>query len=370
MPYGGPGPHNHEHMPPRSGHQPTHGNAPLQRQDQNQVAAPPAELQSKDANPAPVPMSTQAAQLAAETESDAVTPAKAEQEQTMPVAPAPSKVALPFAKIAARTTAAQPSVPEAARTGGPSAASKTVNPTAANAQMQYQNAARAASAAVAAAMAKLAPAGSNQASSAGVNNLIEKVNEMRVDDRNRHPRGGRGDHARGRGGQRSRGGREAQNKSLKVPTTDFDFEGANAKFNKEEVVKEASSTGEVNGGADAAIGSIVGTSLNGDRAKDEHDAGTTPPVPAAYTKSSFFDNISSEAKDRVEGTGGAGGREFRGQERRRNMETFGQGSVDGGDYRGGFRGRGGGRGRGFGRGGPRGEGGARASMRGGGDVEA
>jgi protein LSM14 len=48
------------------------------------------------------------------------------------------------------------------------------------------------------------------------------------------------------------------------------------------------------------------------------------------------------------------GRAMRRDERNKNVDTFGQGSVDNG-YRGGFRGRGRG-GRGFSRGGPRGGG--------------
>ena len=76
---------------------------------------------------------------------------------------------------------------------------------------------------------------------------------------------------------------------------------------------------------------------------------------ATYNKSSsFFDNISSELKDRQaaqEDGRRMGGMEFRTEERKKNFETFGQANVDNG-YRGGFRGRG--RGRGFGRGGQRG----------------
>ena len=77
----------------------------------------------------------------------------------------------------------------------------------------------------------------------------------------------------------------------------------------------------------------------------------TIPAAVGYNKSSsFFDNISSEIKDRnEEGGNKLGGREFRSEERQKNLETFGQGSVDNG-YRGGY-GRGGrGRGRGYGRG--------------------
>ena len=84
----------------------------------------------------------------------------------------------------------------------------------------------------------------------------------------------------------------------------------------------------------------------------------------AYDKGkSFFDNISCENKDRSQNPeGGVGG--FRRQEERKlNMETFGQASVDSGRYgRGGYHrgGRGGWRG---GRGGYgyRGRGGAAAN---------
>jgi protein LSM14 len=133
-----------------------------------------------------------------------------------------------------------------------------------------------------------------------------------------------------------------------VPDADFDFASSNAKFNKEEVVKEAIATGSPLGegtpdGGEAAPEAVLETTPG---------SGAAPP---AYNKSrSFFDNISSEAKDRAESGGQKpGGREWRGEEQRKNMETFGQGSVDGG-YRGGYRGRGrgrGNRGRGFARGG-------------------
>jgi protein LSM14 len=63
-------------------------------------------------------------------------------------------------------------------------------------------------------------------------------------------------------------------------------------------------------------------------------------------KSSFFDNISSDLRDRMElqekseksgGQSPIDGRAMRREERTKNMETFGQGSVDGG-FRGGYRG--------------------------------
>lgn len=204
-----------------------------------------------------------------------------------------------------------------------------------------RDATQAAKAAVAVAMAKLENPGASQANNTAVDNLTRKVIEMRVSaPRGDAPRGSH--HTRG---GRGRGGARAA--KVEVPATDFDFESSNAKFNKEDIVKEAIATGSPLGEAAA----------NGDEAAPEAVLETNPGsgAPPAYNKSrSFFDNISSEAKDRAESGGHRpGGREWRGEEQRKNMETFGQGSVDGG-YRGGYRGRGrgrGGRGRGYGRGG-------------------
>ncbi len=118
---------------------------------------------------------------------------------------------------------------------------------------------------------------------------------------------------------------------------------SNAKFVKEDIVKEAT------------VGSPLNETPNGtvDEVKEVPAGATGEP---AYNKSkSFFDNISSEARERNENGGQKpSGREWRGEEQKKNMETFGQGSVDGGGYR--YRGRnrgsrGGFRGRGYGRGG-------------------
>lgn len=194
-------------------------------------------------------------------------------------------------------------------------------------------------------MAKLPPAAGQRPKqtieSDGMDNLTRKVNEMRTDDRIRHDRqpvnGGYAANNRGgRGGPR-RGGREQFNKPIEVPVTDFDFESANAKFNKHDLVKEAT-----------AGGSPAGTPADGDLPSSNGGDSTIDSASASmYSKSAFFDNISSEARDRedtADGKRAPGVQEFRSEERRRNFETFGQGSVDNG-YRGGFRGRG--RGRGF-----------------------
>lgn len=201
-------------------------------------------------------------------------------------------------------------------------------------------------------MAKL-PISSAAPTDASVDNLTKRVGDMRTDDRTRHPRqpGPGGFPAGNRGG---RGGRRPSNRDLakpvEVPTTDFDFETSNAKFNKQDLVKEA-----------IASGSPLGTPADEpqEEAANGHEAAQAERevvIPGAtYNKSSsFFDNISSELKDRQaaqEDGRRMGGMEFRTEERKKNFETFGQANVDNG-YRGGFRGRG--RGRGYGRGGQRG----------------
>ncbi|KAJ6145472.1 Lsm14 N-terminal [Penicillium chermesinum] len=216
----------------------------------------------------------------------------------------------------------------------------------------------AATAAVAAAMAKLPQPGGGSKKPQGdasIENVTRKMNDLRPYDNAR------------RGGQRggaARGGARNQHKKIDVPESDYDFETANAKFNKQDLVKEAIASGSPAAEVDALA--------------TEPDSGDSvanvahPSVPNLYNRStSFFDNISSEARDREENnTARAGGREWRGEEEKRNIETFGQGSVDG--YRGRGRGRGYGRGYGRGRGqGGRGYGGrGRGGMRGRGNSHA
>lgn len=212
-----------------------------------------------------------------------------------------------------------------------------------------EDANRDARAAVAAAMAKLPPAPGQKKQLNGesaMDNLTNKVNEMRTNDNSRTSRqagaaafagGNRG----GRGG--SRGGRprtDSRTKKIEVPKTDYDFASANAKFNKQDLVKEAIASGSplgspVNGSHDASTEVAGGESR---RESEQNNPGAT-----TYNKtSSFFDNISSESKDRDDSKK-LGGREFRSEEQKKNLETFGQGSVDN-NYRGGLRGRGRGRG--------------------------
>lgn len=222
-------------------------------------------------------------------------------------------------------------------------------------QKSVEDANRDARAAVAEAMAKLTGAKKPADNGSAVDTLNKKVGEMRVSNGERGGARGRGHRPDFRGGRGSqRGGRELTRK-VEVPKEDFDFQSANAKFNREDVAKEATAvTSPVTSPTDTPTSASMDGSNGGLEA--------APASTAAYSKgSSFFDNISSEHKDRAEaGENRMGGREFRNEERNKNMETFGQGSVDsgfryGGRGRGrgrGFRGRGrGGGGRGFGGGG-------------------
>ncbi|KAL2828401.1 Scd6-like Sm domain-containing protein [Aspergillus cavernicola] len=231
------------------------------------------------------------------------------------------------------TTPAKSSVP------APLAPATANNMTQGTAQAAITEATRAATAAVAAAMAKLPqPAGQKKPQHAdpSVEGVTKQIGEMKPYEGNRAPRGGQ--QSRGRGGHR--GQYPTQAKKVEVPTVDYDFEMANAKFNKQDLVKEAIASGSPL--------EEVETPVEPDSSADL--TATTQSANVYNKGSSFFDNISSESRDREEHIGArAGGREWRGEEEKRNIETFGQGSVDG--YRSSYRGRGRGRGYGRGRGG-------------------
>ena len=241
-----------------------------------------------------------------------------------------------------------------------------------------EDANRDARAAVAAAMAKLPPAPGQKKKTNGesaIDNLTNKVNEMRTNDNIRTSRQpGTGGYAAGHRGGRGayRGGRQREEQStqkVEVPKTDYNFAEANAKFNKQDLVKSALANGSpasspVNGSNDIS----AEASVNGGRRESEHSV-IIPAAPGYNKTSSFFDNISSESKDRDDLAGKRlGGREFRSEEQKKNLETFGQGSVDNG-FRGSFRGRSRGRGYRGGRGNYSTRGG-RGAMRGRGSVAA
>ncbi|EXJ93537.1 hypothetical protein A1O1_01929 [Capronia coronata CBS 617.96] len=241
-----------------------------------------------------------------------------------------------------------PVQPTADTSANGNAAAKPSKPMPSQAAMD--EAARQAKEAVAAAMAKLNPqtAGSqtkSAPSAAAVDALSKRVAEMSTSSTaNGTARGGRGGLRGGRGSTYPRGG--GGPKKMEIPKSDFDFESANAKFKKEDLVKEAIASGSppVAGKEENGLAEIADDSAT-DAAPERKDSLTG--AGAAYNKStSFFDNISSEARDREQGSDGRfHGRQVRSEEFKKNIETFGQGNVDSG-----FRGRG--RGGGYGRGRP------------------
>lgn len=298
--------------------QPAHQPAP--------VTAPPPPVESK---PSVEEVKATAASIKNNAAAAAAPQSAPKAAPTGPKTSRPTQI-LPAVPLPVALTSRQPQQ-------GQASSSKTTSDITAAA---IRDATQAAKAAVATAMANMnAQAAEQQSNSTPVNNLAKKVNEMRVSA----PRQAQAPPAAVRGGGDGRG-RAPRTAKVEVPETDFDFASSNAKFNKQDVVKEA------------IAGSPLTEAPHGESPVAELVPDATGAIPPAYNKSkSFFDNISSEAKDRLENNGQKpGGREWRGEEQRKNMETFGQGSVDGSfrGYRGRGRGRGG-RGRGY-RGGGRG----------------
>uniref|UniRef100_A0A672QB15 Protein LSM14 homolog A-like n=1 Tax=Sinocyclocheilus grahami TaxID=75366 RepID=A0A672QB15_SINGR len=174
------------------------------------------------------------------------------------------------------------------------------------------------------------------------------------DPNKRHSSGGAPPVRKGRGngggggGQRGRGRFNGCRDGPMKFEKDFDFESANAQFNKEEIDREFQNKLKIKGSEKSE------KTLNGEEKTDsgvetqssERNADVEDPLGpnCYYDKSkSFFDNISCD-DSRKEKSGGAFGRERRqtwAEERRMNAETFGIPLRRG---RGGFRGRGGGMG--------------------------
>ncbi|XP_016351528.1 protein LSM14 homolog A-like isoform X3 [Sinocyclocheilus anshuiensis] len=167
---------------------------------------------------------------------------------------------------------------------------------------------------------------------------------------------------RGRaGGHRGRGRFPVRREGPMKFEKDFDFESANAQFNKDEIDKEFQSKLKLKdekpekalNGEDKGDSGV--DTQNSEGNADEED----PLGPNCYydRSKSFFDNIScDDTRKAAERSGGSGfpreRRQTWAEERRMNAETFGLPLRRG---RGGFRGRGGmgfrgGRGRGAGRG--------------------
>lgn len=198
--------------------------------------------------------------------------------------------------------------------------------------------ARSAKAAVEAAMAKLG--GHSTTTQQEIPRSTTNNRAQAHEGRRGQPRE-RGAHGSQRGNTRRHVQPQAS-QTVEIPKDDFDFESNNAKFKSIEETDAAATNAPTGAAAAAAIAA-------GDHPSNDI---TKPASGAASTydkKSSFFDDISSELKDRksAQDEGKSfGGRDFRNGQRILNVETFGQGSVDTGRGRGGARG-GRGRGRGY-----------------------
>jgi protein LSM14 len=108
---------------------------------------------------------------------------------------------------------------------------------------------------------------------------------------------------------RPRRGAASQNREIKVPNTDFDFESSNAKFDKKKVI----------------VPDEEGSVSSGEDDSEDKDKAYNP-------QRSFFDSLSSSAStaprggaNMGRGRGGPGaGRNRREEERERNVATFGE----------------------------------------------
>ncbi|BCR86361.1 putative G2/M phase checkpoint control protein Sum2 [Aspergillus chevalieri] len=347
IPIGPPGQHQtppQQHRPGMPGAGPVN---PLKPTSELPVGETPA---SKPTSQAPTP----APGAAATAQKPPTPPVETKPNVTEAVQAAPGAAAATPSKVpptGPRSSRVEPAIPfsQTSRPAVPAVAQPPLASAPGNnmpqgaAQAAVTEATRAATAAVAAAMAKLPQPNVPKKPDASVEHVTKQMNDLKTHDGNRPQRGGY-PHRGGRGGRGQYQGQ--QNKKVEVPQTDYDFETANAKFNKQDLVKEAIATG-------SPAAEAENVPQEGAAQPEAVDTSSTPasaPVNSYNRTSSFFDNISSEARDREEGTGArAVGREWRGEEEKRNIETFGQGSVDG--YRGSYRGRGRGRGYGRGRGG-------------------
>ncbi|CAO3598976.1 unnamed protein product [Absidia cylindrospora] len=139
------------------------------------------------------------------------------------------------------------------------------------------------------------------------------------------------------------GARNQQNdrhQRTSIPQSDFDFESSNAKFRKNDLLKELKKDGDDD---DKRVDNNEKQPHH--QPQVEEEVIIPPNDEDFYNKSkSFFDNISCESKERQDQQDGGVDRRGKFQEERRlNLETFGQASVDQSRFRN-FRGRGGYRG--------------------------
>ncbi|XP_035653947.1 protein LSM14 homolog A-like isoform X2 [Oncorhynchus keta] len=164
-----------------------------------------------------------------------------------------------------------------------------------------------------------------------------------------HQVGGPPPQRRGHGGRQR--GRSRFNVRLDGPMKDFDFESANAQFDKEEIDREFQSKLKLKDETEKAAVNVedkVNSSVETQNGKGNADEGLEALTLKVYydkTKS-FFDKVSCDYNRKAaEKPGGSSGfplqrRQTWAEERRINSETFGI-PLRGGQARGGYRGRGG-----------------------------
>lgn len=137
--------------------------------------------------------------------------------------------------------------------------------------------------------------------------------------------------ASGRGGRRGHGHGHHGQEALTVPTTEFDFQSANARFDK------------------AALAPKKAKESEDDKPSDAESPGDeqTGEDRAYNPTKSFFDNLSSStqaAPPPQRGRKNGGARNRREEERERNVATFGEpggvGLMGPGAYVGGYGGHG------------------------------
>ncbi|KIX08999.1 uncharacterized protein Z518_00077 [Rhinocladiella mackenziei CBS 650.93] len=349
-PIGPPGQRNSVPPPPPQSQPEPESRAPGPAPASNLTSELPVDNKASESTP---PAQPKVSQTAASTQAQPTVAGIAAKAPPSGTAPAPTAAAPKPTPSGPKTNRVTPAVPltvnqksftppAPSATDGASTNGTTKPAKPAPSQAAMDEASRRAKEAVAAAMAKLNPqAPTSQTkplpSTAAVDALSKKVADTSMSNTtNGTARGGRGGFRGGRGGNYPRGGGQ---KKMDIPKSDFDFESANAKFSKEDLIKEAIASGAPPD-ENSAAGEANGGSSDTPKRKD-----SLPTTGVAYNKStSFFDNLSSEMKDREEGNDGrANARQARGEEFKKNIETFGQGNVDSG-YRG--RGRAGGYGRG------------------------
>ncbi|KAG4305439.1 hypothetical protein PORY_000995, partial [Pneumocystis oryctolagi] len=159
-----------------------------------------------------------------------------------------------------------------------------------------------------------------------IQNLTGRMSKLSTESRNTQLQNSGNHLAHHRYGKRRDNGHinvRNTSRTINIPKEEFDFTHWNSKFNKEELMK-SSNTKET----------------------DESNNPIMPRKESYYdSKTSFFDNISCENKERIENKEKENSRARRDQERNQNMETFGQFQLPGakkygkghGKGRGGFR---------------------------------